>query len=189
VDLIRARPYGSDGQYISGKDRFRQRSIFVDPKGKDHPFTARFILKGMRRPIYFNFSGSTALATPEHLAAIEVAESAKKDLPLEIKQWAEANSIETTEYEDAEDSDGRAIKKAKTEVKQLFLLDPRKIKTYFAKFYRPDQFDVLLEQKYEQGRNSRGGGFKLPAGVIIIIVLAVMGIIALLLLMKMGIIR
>ena len=187
TSLLRARPYGREGQYITGPDRFGKRIIFVLPRFEDKIFTHRSILKGIRKPFFLHYKGKTGMASAGTLAAIEVVERDRLSLPPQVQAWAKENKIITQQTISEEDKKGNVIEKVKTAVEVLFTLDPRKLRDYFHDHYDESQYDVLLEQKYQQGANSRGlGGFKLGGGFIIILAVGVMGIVGVLLAMKMG---
>lgn len=183
-----ARPFGSHGQYISGKNQFGQRKIYVHPKLETSAFTRSFILKGIRRPIFFH-GGRTVIVNPNVLKAIAVADGKKEDLPDEVKAWAQKNGVHFPGEEDKELVDSheglQRLKEAgKLMFVNLFALNPRRLQWYFKDHYDEGQYDVLLEQSRQAGFNEgpgshRGGGGKnkvLLAGLLIFIVMIIIGV-------------
>jgi hypothetical protein len=90
AEYLVAKPKGNEGQYMAGKDRYGQRQVLVKPRMGSGIVSKFFMLTGMRRPIAIWYKGKVTLASPETLAAIEVAEAPMKSLPLpdEFKRWA-----------------------------------------------------------------------------------------------------
>ncbi len=187
VEFIRAKPYGHEGQYIAGPDRFGRRIIFVVPRLNGKDFAKRYILKGIKRPLFDAYGGKTVLVNKAILTAIEITEFEDKNkLPANIAEWAKANNIETTTVV----KDGPNTK-IKTVVEKLFTLDSRKLRQYFAKHYDPSQFDALLERKYIQGVNF-GRGAKKSGGngwILILVAVLVVAAVVVLVLMSKGIIK
>ena len=201
-EFVIAKPLGTEGQYISGKNEFGQRKIFIRPQTSSGQFNKSFILSGIRRPIFDAFTGKTILVPATILAAIEVAEKdadGKKKLPLDVQRWADDNKIGVKELEEliqeAPNPDGsdttvkKKVTKEKTVFKKIMELDPTKLNQYFPDWFSQSQFDVLL-QKAEQtgylrglGVRSAGAGGKPKwaiVGIFIFIMIMVIGIVGLL---------
>ncbi len=75
TEYVVAKPYGPEGQYIGGRDKFGRRRIFVKPRTETGIMTKISILKGLRRPIVRHYAGKTVITSTETLAAIEVTEA------------------------------------------------------------------------------------------------------------------
>jgi hypothetical protein len=85
-----AQEKGGEGQYIAGKNKFGQREIYVKPR-VPAPFMVKpFLLKGMRRLIYFCYAGKTPIVNPETLMAIETVEAPTRPITLhpQFRKWA-----------------------------------------------------------------------------------------------------
>jgi len=201
-DFVIAKPLGTEGQYISGKNEFGQRKIFIRPQTNNAQFNKSFILSGIRRPIFDAFSGKTILVPASVLAAIEVAEKdgdGKLQLPKDVQRWADENKLTlkdveeiTKEIPNPDGSDTKikqTTKKEKTVFKKIMELDPTKLNQYFPDWFSQSQFDVLL-QKADQNGYLRGLGVKQAGaggkpkwaiiGIFIFIMIMVIGIIGLL---------
>ena len=200
-EFIIAKPLGTEGQYISGKNKFGQRKIFIRPQTNSGQFNKSFILSGIRRPIFDAFTGKTILVPATVLAAIEVAEKdqdGKKKLPLDVKRWAEDNKVSISELEeviqevpnpDGSDTVKQRITKEKTIIKKILELDPTKLNQYFPDWFSQSQFDVLLQKAEQTGylrglgvRSAGAGGSKKWGiiGIFVFIIIVVVGVIGLL---------
>lgn len=201
-EFIIARPLGTEGQYISGKNKFGQRKIFIRPQTSSDQFNKSFILSGIRRPIFDAFTGKTILVPATILAAIEVAEKdadGKKKLPLDVQRWANDNKVSIRELEEltqeVPNPDGsdttvkKKVIKEKTIFKKIMELDPTKLNQYFPDWFSQSQFDVLLQKAEQTGylrglgvRSAGAGGSKKWGiiGICIFIVIMVVGIVGLL---------
>jgi hypothetical protein len=167
----------SEGQFIAGKNVYRQREIFVTPRINNPFVSKRFVLQGIRRSIFFNYAGKTALVNPETLAAIEVAETKDKDeLPEPVRKWAESQGIELRVKK--KDNPRKSEKKTFT----LFALDPRTLRHYFDIHYDESQIDVLLEQSredgFQEGKGGKGIGKMVIVGFLVIVVVLVVAMVA-----------
>jgi hypothetical protein len=197
-----AKPLGS-GQYISGPNKYRQRTIYVVPR-INNPFIAkRFFLSGIRRPIFHHYGGKTVAVNDETLAAIEIADlndqHKSAEIPKNVKEWAKTQGFSLSK--DSEDDDGHLFEQPEepeeAEVKEgepseptipekikkkfknivavtLFTVDPRKLRYFFDSHYDESQYDVLLDQARQDGANQRGGGFNMnKIGLFLVIVLVI----------------
>jgi len=177
------------GQYRAGKDQYGKREIYITPRINNPFITKRFMLKGIRRPLFDNYAGKTAIVNKEVLAAIEVAEE-PAEVPEQVKQWALEHHITLPKPPPPPrpDVNGLASKvKGQLEKIPLFTLDPRKLKYYFAHYDDPAQTDVLLQKSYLAGREDRPSkGFGAGKMLIFILVFVVVGIVVLALALKMG---
>ncbi len=187
IEYIIAKPFGAEGQYISGKNQFGMRRIFVKPRIESGLLNRPFILKGIRRPEFDHYSGKTVVVPPSVSAAIAVAEAKKSALPDLVKKWAKENQISLKEEgtgwteqehdvsvpEDEANPDGpkktikQKIKVAKRYIHYttttLFNTDPTMLKQYFSEFFDMGQFDVLLERENQEGYG-RGLGMRKAGG-------------------------
>ena len=183
-----AKPFGSHGQYISGKNQFGQRKIYVHPKMEASAFTKSFILKGIRRPIFFH-GGRTVIVNPNVLKAISVADANKDDLPPEVKAWAEQQKINlnTKKVSELDEDDPEWIQKLKGAGKiiqvTLWAMNPCRLHWYFKEHYDEGQYDVLLEQSRQSGYNEgpaahRSGGKNkwVLVGLMVFIIMIIIGI-------------
>jgi hypothetical protein len=185
-----AKPLGS-GQYMSGPNKYRQRTIYAIPRINNPFISKRFMLAGIRRPIFFHYGGKTVAVNDETLAAIEVTELKKegkeKEIPENVKKWAEEQHVTFNRRKEVMVKDPetkeemRKLKRQKMTV-PLFLLDPRKLRYYFDRHYDESQYDVLLDQARQDGANSRGGGGGMNMGNIgkFLIVVLIIGAVGLL---------
>lgn len=197
-EYVIAQPFGTEGQYIVGRNEYGQREIYVRPHTANGQFNKSFILSGIRRPIFDAFSGKTIMVPPNVLAAIQVAESDKTDLPSDIRRWAETNNITVSELKEISrelvDPDNPTTKTTITETKENFVVkriietDPTKLHQYFSGFFAQSQFDVLLQKADQHGylrglgiRNTGAGGSKkwLIVGIFIFIIIMIVGIVGL----------
>lgn len=188
IEFKRARPYGKEGQYITGADRFGKRTVYVVPRLNGKDLSKRYILKGIRRVMFDHYGGKTGIANKEMLAAIEVSEFEEKTkLPENVASWAKENNIETTTMF----KDVKGESKIKVAVEKLFTLDSRKLRQYFSDYFDTSQFDGLLQQKYIQGVNFGRGGKKggSSSWIIIVVVVLIVAAVAILIAMKTGIIK
>jgi hypothetical protein len=180
VEFVRAKPYGKEGQYITGADRFGKRTIWVVPRFNGKDFSRRYFLKGIKRPLFDSYGGKCGLANKDLLGAIKIAELDAADrtmLPANIAAWTKENKIETTTVTDA---DGKRT--TKTEVISFFTLTSQKLRQYLHRYYDPSQFDGLLEQKYVQGvsfgrgaKKGGGMGWLLVVIAVVVVVACVIG--------------
>lgn len=205
-EFICAHPYGTEGQFIAGTNKFGQREIYVKPNTTDPLFSKTFVLKGIRRPIFDAYEGKTVMVPASVLAAISAVESGEKALPEHIKKWASENniSVKVTEERtqtltapvDPTNPDGQQMtvqnksiisKFVKT---SLFLTNPLGLKGYFANWWDQTQYDVMLQKEHQLGylegfglrkEGAGAGGNKkfLIIGVIICLALAGVGIVLL----------
>ncbi len=187
VEFVRAKPYGKEGQYITGPDRHGKRTVYVVPRMNGKDFSRRYILKGIKRVLFDSYMGKTALANKEMLAAIEVAEFEDKvKLAPEIAAWAKTQHIETTTI--VNDEKGKRVKLV---IEKLFTLDSRKLRQYFSRYYDTSQFDGLLEQKYIQGvnfgRGAKKGGSN--AWILILVAVLVVAAVVVVVLMQSGVLK
>lgn len=139
------------------------------------------------------------MVPPNVLAAIEVAESKKEDLPPDVKRWAENNSITVKELTELTreivNPENPELKTTETLTKENYVLkkiidtDPTKINQYFQGFFAQSQFDVLLQKADQHGylrglgvrMSGAGGGKKwLIVGIFIFIIIMIVGIVGLL---------
>lgn len=205
-EFVCAHPYGTEGQFIAGPNKFGQREIYVRPDSTDPLFSRSFVLKGIRRPIFDAYEGKTVLVPPSVLAAIALVESGKQAIPEHIKKWANDNEISIKEIEtksntltapvDPNNPEGQKMtiesKTSKTNYvkKKLFLFNPIALRDYFKVWYDQSQYDVLLQEEHQLGflegfglrREGAGaGGNKkwLIIGIVICLALAGVGIVLL----------
>lgn len=175
VEFVRAKPYGKEGQYITGPDRFGKRTIWVVPRFNGKDFSRRYFLKGIKRPLFDSYGGKCGLVTKDLLGAIKIAEldpAERNMLPANIVAWAKENRIETTTVTEV---DGK--RSTRVEVISFFTLQSQKLRQYLHRYYDPSQFDGLLEQKYVQGVSfgrgaKKGGGMGWLLIVIAVLVVA-----------------
>ncbi len=184
VDLVPTEPM-SEGEFKVSPFNFKVLPRF------QNPLRARFWLRKSRIPVLFSYSGTTVAVAADVLAAVEVAEAPKEELPAGVKKWAEDHKLDLTvelekkQKEKEKDSSRwhwtkKTVKDKVTET--LFALDPRKLKAYFTEHYDPSQFRNLLKEHYQSGWED-GHGTK-PKGypkwlplAIFLVVIAVIGII------------
>jgi hypothetical protein len=103
-----AQEKGGEGQYIAGKNKFGQREIFIKPRMATPFMVKPFLLKGMRRLIYFCYAGKTPIVNPETLMAIETVEAPDQPiiLPTEFRSWANKNHPKILQAFDDEANNG-----------------------------------------------------------------------------------
>src|SRR4030042_6089073 len=58
-EYVNAKPLGTEGQYIAGRNEFGQREIFVRPQSVDNVFGKANMLDGIRRSLFSAFMGKT----------------------------------------------------------------------------------------------------------------------------------
>jgi hypothetical protein len=190
VDFLPTKPM-SEGQFEVSPYNFK-----VLPR-LQNPLRARFWLRKSKIPILWSYTGTTAAVAADILAAIEIADTPKKeDIPNDVKAFAKTHyldfSVDVEKKTREKDPDNsrkfRFIKKTvkETVTESLFALDPRKLKTYFTEHYDPTQFRNLLKEHYqsgwEDGHGTKPKGFPkwLPLAIfgIVMIVLIVIVIVA-----------
>lgn len=182
-ELIVARHLG-EGIYLAGKNKYGKRRIFVIPRISNPFITKRFILKGIRRPIFHHYAGKTAIVNAETLAAIEVTETEKKEeIPPAVKKWAEEHHVTlpvTTVKLPSDDVMAQPQVTTKEQKIPLFNLDPRQLRYYFAEHYDESQYDVLLERARQEGyMEGRGGSAVMGKWILVIIIIAIVGVLIL----------
>jgi hypothetical protein len=151
-EFLIAQPFGHEGQYITGKNVLVQRKIYIRPQTRNGQFNKSFTLAGIRRPIFDAFSGKTILVPPTILAAIAISKlntEGKKELPLDVKRWAEDNSLSITEIEEITASIPNA-----EHPEQPILIKNKKEKVVFKKFLELDPTSLGQEFRdwFNQGR-------------------------------------
>lgn len=195
VEFEVAKPYG-EGQFRAGKNVYGQRKIYTKPR-INNPFINRpSILKGLRRPIFFNYAGKTTITNLDTIAACEVAEAtdnpaAQGNIPESVKQWAKENHISLLERlplpPDKPDEQPKTDYKVDYKAYELWNVSPIKLKEYFSRSMDPGQIDVLLEKENLDGfRQGRGTGPNFGKIGLVIVGVAVVGIVILLVVTKMG---
>lgn len=189
VEIEIATPYG-EGQFRAGKNVYGQRKIYTKPR-INNPFINRpSILKGLRRPIFFNYAGKTTITNMDTIAACEVAEAtdnpdAQALIPVEVKMWADKNKITLPVLAQREKPEDQP--KVDWVSLPLWNLSPLKLKEYFSRSMDPGQIDVLLEKENLDGfRQGRGTGPNFGKIGLFIVGVAVIGIVVLLVASKMG---
>jgi hypothetical protein len=203
-EFICVQPYGSEGQFIGGRNAFGQREIYVRPQSSSPLFSKSFVLKGIRRPILDAYEGKTIVVPASVLAAIQVAESNKAELPAHIKKWAEENQItiketvtdtktvtaptDPTQPEGSQMTVTNSKTKTNFVTRTLFLINPLNLNSYFQAWYNQSQFDVLLQKAdmngYMRGlglKKEGGGGSKkwFIVGIVVLLAMAGVGIVLL----------
>jgi hypothetical protein len=190
VEIEIATPYGG-GQFRAGKNVYGQRKIFTKPR-IDNPFVNKpSMLKGLRRPIFFNYTGKTTITNMDTVAACEVAEAtgnpiAQDNIPEGVKQWAKEHNITLPEIvpnkekpEDPPKVDWVTI--------PLWNVALVKLKEFFGRSMDPGQVDVLLEKENIDGfRAGKGTGPDMKKIGMFIVVIAVIGIVGVLVATKLG---
>jgi len=200
-----ARSLGS-GQYMSGPNKYRQRTIYVVPRINNPFVSKRFFLAGIRRPIFDHYGGKTVAVNKETLAAMEIADlnETKKsaEIPANVKEWAKTQGFTLsekseddngplfeTEPEQAKDKEATEEPTVSDKIKKrfkgvvattLFTVDPRKLRYFFDSHYDESQYDVLLDQARQDGANQRGGGFNMGNIGKFLIVILIIGAVGLL---------
>lgn len=191
VEFEVAKPYG-EGQFRAGKNVYGQRKIYTKPR-INNPFINRpSILKGLRRPIFFNYAGKTTITNMDTIAACEVAEAtdnkaAQSNIPESVKQWAEENNINLLERVPPPPDKPDEQPKIEYKAYPLWNVSPIKLKEYFSRSMDPGQIDVLLEKENLDGfRQGRGTGPNFGKIGLVVVGVAVVGIVILLVVTKMG---
>ncbi len=191
VEVEIATPYG-EGQYRAGKNVYGQRKIYTKPR-INNPFVNKpSILKGLRRPIFFNYTGKTTITNMDTIAACEVAEAtdnkaAQSNIPESVKQWAEENHISLLERIPPPPDKPDEQPKVDYKSYPLWNVSPIKLKEYFSRSMDPGQIDVLLEKENLDGyRQGKGVGPNFGKIGLVIVGVAVVGIVILLVVSKMG---
>jgi hypothetical protein len=192
VEIEIATPYGG-GQFRAGKNVYGQRKIYTKPR-INNPFVNRpSILKGLRRPIFFNYAGKTTITNMDTIAACEVAEAtdnpaAQGNIPESVKQWAKENHISLLERLPLPpDEQPKTDYKIDYKAYELWNVSPIKLKEYFSRSMDPGQVDVLLEKENIDGfREGKGTGPDMKKIGMFIVVIAVIGIVGLLVATKLG---
>lgn len=212
VEIEIATPYGG-GQFRAGKNVYGQRKIYTKPR-INNPFVNRpSMLKGLRRPIFFNYAGKTTITNMDTIAACEVAEatSNKRSIPEKVMAWAKEivdngldsatqvlipdtvkafakeNSITLPELVPPPPDKPNETPKVDWKEYSLWNISPIKLKEYFSRSMDPGQVDVLLEKENIDGfREGHGTGPDMKKIGMFIVVIAVIGIVGLLVATKLG---
>ncbi len=191
VELEVATSYG-EGQFRAGKNEYGQRKIYTKPRINNPFINKPSILKGIRRPIFFNYTGKTTITNMDTIAACEVAEAttnqtAQSNIPDSVKQWAKENNINLLERIPPPPDKPDEQPKVDYKTYSLWNISPIKLKEYFSRSMDPGQIDVLLEKENLDGfRQGRGTGPNFGKIGMVILLVAVVGIVLVVALMKLG---
>ncbi len=197
VEIEIATPYG-EGQFRAGKNVYGQRKIYTKPRINNPFINKPSILKGLRRPIFFNYAGKTTITNLETIAACEVAEAtanekAQEVIPAGVQQWANEHHISLLEITEpakpATPTAPATPPKIELITYPLWNVSPLKLKEYFSRSMDPGQIDVLLEKENLDGfRQGRGTGPNMGKIGLVIVAVAIVGIVLMVALKGFGVI-